>query len=186
MRTKKRTLLTSKVYGFNPWMDQVTAINQMMETSGQKSEAPILRDLIDEALTARQRKGSGVEVSEQTTPLREMAQTLEIVKALLLRMMRQGHTGLRAHSIGLALLQEILVEARAGRVSLWESLAVPALKERGESTVQLRSAFDDQTNAAKDFAYGLTGEIRDEVDDSEKNSTKAKNDDEGTEEIVSL
>jgi hypothetical protein len=186
MRTKKRTLLTSKVYGFNPWMDQVTAINQMMETSGQKSEAPILRDLIDEALTARRRKGGGVEVAEQPMPLHEMAQTLETVKTLLLKLIGQEHTGLRAHGIGLALLQEILVEARAGRVGLWESLAVPALKERGESTVQASNAFDLQTDAAKDFAYGLAEEIRDEVNDSETDSTKTKNDDARPEEIVSL
>jgi len=53
MRTKKRTLLTTKVYGFNPWMDQVTAINELMDSLGQKSEAPIIRDLIDEGLAAR-------------------------------------------------------------------------------------------------------------------------------------
>ena len=71
-------------------------------------------------------------------------------------------------------------------MGLWESLAVPALKERGESTAQIRSSFDDQTDAAKDFAYDLAEEIRDEVDDSENNSRQTKNDDEGTEEIVGL
>src|SRR5260370_2001590 len=75
MRTKKRTLVTSKVYGFNPWMDQHLTINQIMETTGQKSEAPIIRDLIDESLAARRRKTSGTEAAQQPPPPQDLTET---------------------------------------------------------------------------------------------------------------
>ena len=57
MRKSKRALAKSKMYGFNPWVDQVDAIKQIMEETGQKAEAVLLRELIDEALLARRKKG---------------------------------------------------------------------------------------------------------------------------------
>src|SRR5437868_6207612 len=105
MRTKKRTLLTNKVYGFNPWMDQVTAINQLMEATGQKSEAPIVRDLIDEALAARRRKQNGTEAAEPQPAAPEATDTLQTIEALLLRMIGQSETAFRVESLSLELLQ---------------------------------------------------------------------------------
>ena len=90
MRTKKRTLVTSKVYGFNPWMDQHLTINQIMETTGQKSEAPIIRDLIDEALVARRRKTSGTESAQQPSPTQELTESLHTIQVLLLKLIEQG------------------------------------------------------------------------------------------------
>ena len=43
----------------------MTAINDLMDTLGQKSEVPIIRDLIDEALAARRRKSSEIETKAQ-------------------------------------------------------------------------------------------------------------------------
>jgi len=67
MRTKKRSLVATKVYGFNPWMDQLVVINQIMERTGQRSEAPVIRELIDEALTARGAKR--LRLNQQSTHL---------------------------------------------------------------------------------------------------------------------
>src|SRR5229473_5073738 len=142
MRTKKRTLVTTKVYGFNPWMDQHLTINQIMETTGQKSEAPIIRDLIDEALAARRRKTSGAESAEPPPPTQELTESLHTVQALLLKLIEQGQTALRVESLNLELLQETLAEARASRIGLWENLAVPALKERGSDVQEIASLFD--------------------------------------------
>jgi hypothetical protein len=163
MRTKKRTLVTSKVYGFNPWMDQLLTINQIMETTGQKSEAPIIRDLIDEALIARRRKTSVTESSEQPTHTQELTESLHTIQALLLKLIEQEQTDLRIKSLSLELLQETLAETHAGRIGLWESLAVPALKEDGKDTQEIASLFERQTDEAKNFAYGLAEEIRDEL-----------------------
>ncbi len=177
MRTKKRTLVTSKVYGFNPWMDQHLTINQIMETTGQKSEAPIIRDLIDEALTARRRKTSGTESAQQTSPTQEFTESLHTIQVLLLKLIEQGQTAVRAESLSLELLQETLAEARAARIGLWETLAVAALKERGKDAEQIASLFEHQTGEAKNFAYGLAGEIRDELLAGETDSNIAIDDD---------
>ncbi len=163
MRTKKRTLVTTKVYGFNPWMDQHLTINQIMETTGQKSEAPIIRDLIDEALAARRRKTSGTESAQQPPPTQELTESLHTIQVLLLKLIEQGQTAVRAESLSLELLQETLAEARAGRIGLWETLAVPALKQAGRDAQQIASMFEQPTDEAKNFAYGLAEEIRDEL-----------------------
>jgi hypothetical protein len=173
MRTKKRTLLATKVYGFNPWMDQVTAINQMMETAGQKSEAPILRDLIDEALIARRRKSAGIEMQAQTPPAPEVAETLETIQTLLLRIIGQGEIAFRIGSITLELSQEILVEARAGRMSLWEALVVPALREKGKSAQEVARLLEAHVDEGKDFSYGLAEEIGNELKSTETKTSSA-------------
>lgn len=178
MRTKKRTLVTTKVFGFNPWMDQLLAINQMMEATGQKSEAPILRDLVDEALVARRRKASGTEAAEQQAPGRDSDQTLETIQTLLLRLLEQGDSSFRVQRIGIELLQENLVETRGGVMRLWEALAVPWLRERGSGIQQIADLFDSETDKAKDFAYGLAEEIRDQIDAAETDSASATADDE--------
>jgi hypothetical protein len=60
----------------------------------------------------------------------------------------------------LALLQDTLAEARAGRKVSWEQLA-SNLKERGLSAKDLRRRFDDETAEARDFAYSAAKEIKD-------------------------
>ena len=173
MRTKKRTLVTNKVYGFNPWMDQLLAINQIMESTGQKSEAPIIRDLIDEALTARRRKTSAIESTAQSTPTPEVTESLQTIQTLLLRLIEQGQTDFQIESLSLELLQETLAEARAGRMGLWESLAVPALKAEGKGTQEIARLLESQSSDAKNFAYGLAEEIRTDISAVESNSTTA-------------
>ena len=177
MRTKKRTLVTTKVYGFNPWMDQHLTINQIMETTGQKSEAPIIRDLIDEALAARRRKTSGTESAQQPSPTQELTESLQTIQVLLLKLIEQGQTAVRAESLSLELLQETLAEARAGRIGLWETLAVPALKQAGTDAQQIASLFEHQTDQAKNFAYRLAEEIRDQLLAGETDSNIAIDDD---------
>jgi hypothetical protein len=169
MRTKKRTLVTGKVFGFNPWMDQLLAINQIMETTGQKSEAPIIRDLIDEALTARRRKTSATESVEQPTPTLELTESLHTIQTLLLKLIEQGQTDLQIESLSLELLQETLAEARAGRMGLWDSLAVPALKAQGKATQEIVRLLEQQSSEAKNFAYGLAEEVRDGLSTIESN-----------------
>src|SRR5215831_19482082 len=180
MRTKKRMLVTSKVYGFNPWMDQLITINQIMETTGQKSEAPIIRDLIDEALTARRRKTSATESAAQAAPTQELTEDLRTIQSLLLRLIEQGQMDLRIESLSLELLQETLAEAHAGRIDCWKNLAAPALKESGKNAQQIASLFDEQTEEAKCFAYVLADEIKRNLLRSTLDSSllTAENDDE--------
>jgi len=163
MSTKKRSLVATKVYGFNPWMDQLVAINQIMESTGRRSEAPVIRDLIDEALTARRRKTSEVESAKHPPREQEVTGTLQAVQELLLRLIEQGETSVRAQSISLELLQEIAAEARACRAGLWEAVAVPALRQAGKDEGQIAGSFDRHTNDGKHFAYSLAEQIRNEI-----------------------
>src|SRR6267142_5846975 len=179
MRTKKRTLVTTKVFGFNPWMDQLLAVNQMMEATGQKSEAPILRDLVDEAIIARRRKAAGTEVSEQPAPavsVQELAQTLETNQTLLLRIIEQGHSAFRMHRVSLELSQEAIVEARTGKNWSWETL-VTSLRAGGSSAQEIADLLEAKTEESKGYAYGLAAEIRDQLDAEETDSANATVDD---------
>jgi hypothetical protein len=79
---------------------------------------------------------------------------------LLLKLVRQGETSLRIQDVSLALLQDVLAEARAGRNISWEALAVPRMQEKGIGVGEIERRFDDQTGEAKNFAYGIAEEIK--------------------------
>src|SRR6516164_1802061 len=55
VRGWKRSL-SKKVSGFNMYDDQVYQIRAIMESSGEHKDAPVIRELLDEALRARRRK----------------------------------------------------------------------------------------------------------------------------------
>lgn len=163
MKRSKRALSKGKIYGFNPWADQVYAINQIMEESGEKSESIVLRDLIDEALSARRRKPVKAEMAE--TPQRESsAEILQTIQTLLLKLIRQGETSLRIQDVNLALLQDTLAEAQAARKVSW-SLALPSLREQGLSASQIAKRFDNETAEAKNHAYDVARELKNAGDE---------------------
>jgi hypothetical protein len=164
MKRSKRALSKGKIYGFNPWADQVYAINQIMEETGEKSESIVLRDLIDEALAARRRKSAKTEMAE--APHQESsAEILQTIQKLLLKLIRQGETSLRIQDVGLALLQDTLAEARAGRKIAWDRLATPILKEKGAATREIAKQFDSETTDAKSYAYNIAAEIKKSQDE---------------------
>jgi hypothetical protein len=160
MRKSKRAILKSKVYGFNPWADQVPAINQIMEETGQRSEAPVVRDLVDEALTARRRNAGPAQTPDQPLPDQGVAETLQTIQTLLLTMIAEEETVSRMHGVTLELMQETLVEARAGRRLSWTSLVVPLLREKGLSSEEIERQFDAQTKETRSYAYGLADQIK--------------------------
>jgi len=58
-RGRQRSL-SKKVSSFNMYMDQVYQIRAIMEATGAVKDAPVIRELLDEALTARRRKAAGI------------------------------------------------------------------------------------------------------------------------------
>lgn len=174
MRKSKRVLFKPKVYGFNPYADQVPAIKQIMEETAQESEAPVLRMLIDEALWARRRKAAGIQSAQQSTPVKELEGNLQTIQELLLKLIRQSENSFRVECVNLELLQEALAEARAGRIGLWENVAGPALREQGKTPEEIASLFETRTKEGQDFAYGLAEEIRDEMLAEEAAARKAE------------
>jgi hypothetical protein len=155
--SKRRVMAKAKVYAFSPWVDQVDAINQIMNDTGERNESGILRKLIDEALDARRKKSRSVPLIEQS----DIAGVrLEKIESLLVRLARQGNTSLRIEDVCLALLQEILAEAYATRRLLWESLVLPQLRDAGIESSELERRFVLQDNQARNYAYGEAERIK--------------------------
>lgn len=165
-----RRTLTKRVTSINFYVDQATQIQAIMEATGSTKEAPLVRQLVDEALAARRRKSVHRPEVEERPPTQDVPETLQTIQALLLRLIGQGQTNFRIGSLSLELLQENLVEARAGRMGLWESLAVPTLREKGRTVEEIAGVFDAQSEEAKTFAYGLAEALKNQLDDPETDS----------------
>jgi len=162
-RSSKRAL-TKRVTSFNFYVDQATQIQAIMEATGTTMEAPLVRQLVDEALAARRRKLVPLETpAAPIAPLQDGSEILETIQTLLLRIIGQGETNYRIGSITLELLQEALSEARAARLGLWDHLVAPELKGRGNSNQEIAELFDAKTKQAQEFAYGLAGEIKNQL-----------------------
>jgi hypothetical protein len=169
---RKRALLR-KVTSFNLYADQWAQIQAIMEATRAQKDAPVLRELIDEALAARRRKFVRQEQEEQTATLTLEAETLEPIRLVLIKMLRQFKTCLRADGINLRLLQEAIAEIRADRKCIWEALIVPKLHGEGKYLQDISNLFEEDTVRAKDFAYRLAEEIRNAVLENEKRSSDA-------------
>ena len=161
-RSSKRAL-TKRVTSFNFYVDQATQIQAIMEATGTTMEAPLVRQLVDEALAARRRKLVPLETPPPIAPLQDGSEILETIQTLLLRIIGQGETNYRIGSITLELLQEALSEARAARLGLWDHLVASELKGRGNSNQEIAELFDAKTKQAQEFAYGLAGEIKNQL-----------------------
>jgi len=176
MGNRKRAL-TKRVTSINFYVDQATQIQAIMEATGTRMEAPLVRQLVDEALAARRRKLVPVEAPEQLPSVQDVSEVLETIQALLLRLVGQGQTAFCIDSMTLELLQETLADARATRLGLWETLVVPALKAEGKSTTAIAELFDAKTVEAQDFAYGLAEDIKMQLLATETKTTASEIDD---------
>lgn len=154
---KRRIISKSKTYGFNPWMDQIDTINEIMTETGEKTESVLLRKLVDEALAARRKKRESLPLIGE--PDNEFGDRLQTIERLLIRLVRQENTSLRIQDVCLALLQDVLAEARATHRLSWESL-MPQLREDGVDANELESRFLARLDQAKDYAYGLAERIK--------------------------
>jgi hypothetical protein len=155
--SKRKVMAKAKVYGFSPWVDQVNAIDQIVEDTGERAESAILRKLVDQALDARRKK-------RQSDPLTEKSDDagvrLEMIERLLMRLVREADISFRIEDVCLALLQDVLAEAYATRRLLWESMVLPQLRAEGNDVNELKRRFVVETDRAKDYAYGEAERIK--------------------------
>ena len=158
-RGGKRTLVR-RSWSLNLYADQAIQVQAIMESIGETKEAPVLRLLLDEALAARRRKSVNRSEPEPPPPPLKVGEILQTVQTLLLKLIRQNETGLRAHGISLVLLQETLAEATGSRQIVWNRLEVPPLVEAGLSVREIDERRTADISEAKDHAYGLAEEIR--------------------------
>lgn len=148
---KRRVISKSKTYGFNPWMDQIDAINQIMKETGEKTESVLLRKLVDEALAARRKKGESLPLIDESDDA--TSDRLQKIESLLMRLVSQGGTSLRVHDMCLGLLQDVLAESHAAYKISWEYVAVPRLRAEGVGVNELEQRFTLQEDEARDYAY---------------------------------
>src|SRR5688572_9930312 len=147
-RHSKRTLL-KKITSLNLYIDQAVQIKALMEATRSEKEAPLLRQLIDEALAARRRKSVQPAEPEPPPPTQDISETLQTLQTLMLRMIGQGERTFQMQSVSLELLQEAIVEARGGKMNVWEFLVAPGLSAKGKSTGEIAELFDGQNEDAK-------------------------------------
>ena len=164
MKNKTRVISKSKSYGFNPWVDQVDAINQIMRETGERTESVLLRKLVDEALEARRRKRLSVPVTESDS---EFSGKLQSIESLLMRLVEQGDVSFRIQDVCLALLQDVLAEAHATRRLSWEGFVLPQLREKGIDASELDRQFMLQADQAKEYAYGVAERIKESQETEE-------------------
>ena len=155
---KRRVISKPKTYGFNPWMDQIDTINQIMKETGERTESVLLRKLVDEALDARRRKSQSLPLTDESD--NEFGDRLQTIESLLMRLLRQGDTSLRVQDVCLALLQDVLAEAHATNRISWDFVAVPRLRDEGIGVNELEERFTLQADEAKNYAYGLAEQIK--------------------------
>ena len=162
-RGSKRVII-KKVTALNLFADQATQIQAIMEATGAQEVAPLVRELLDEALAARRRKSVNREEAEPPPPAQDTGETLQTIQTLLLKLIRQGETGLRAEGISLILLQEVLAVTTTGRKIVWDRLEVPSLSQTGMTPREIEERLGAETNEAKNYAYGVAEEIRKQQD----------------------
>jgi hypothetical protein len=142
----------------------------IMEATGTK-EAQLVRQLLDEALAARRRKSVQSAEPELPPPKQDISEMLQTLQMLMLRMIGQGESTSQMQSVSLELLQEAVAEARSGKMNVWQFLVAPGLSHKGKSTGEIAQLFDVQNEDAKDYAYGLAEEIKEELDADDSDST---------------
>jgi len=166
------------------YIDQVSQIQAIIESTGADKAAQVFRDLIDEALAARRRKTAQQLGLPEEPPSNQLGEHLETIETLLLKLIQQGEKARCVRGISLELLQEGLAVSCAGRFGLWESLAVPALIERGMNPNEIASLSESQTTKGKAVAYGLAKEIKDQLCAREADSPSATTKDEEDERLA--
>ena len=164
-RVRKRSL-SKKVSSFNMYMDQVYQIRAIMEATGAVKDAPVIRELLDEALGARRRKAFGITDSEEP-PSQGTAETLHTIQTLLLKLIRHGELVFSGQNIGLKLLRESLIESRAGREVVFEELVEKQWLAKGKSKETMSNFFDLQTRHVTEYVDGLAAKIKRDLEAEE-------------------
>src|SRR5438552_1607198 len=110
-RGKKR-MLSKRVSSFNMYMDQMFQIRAIMEATGAEKDAPLIRELLDEALGARRRKSLGIADWEEP-PGQEDKETFNTISVLLLKLLKHEEKSFMARDVGLLMLRELMIETGA-------------------------------------------------------------------------
>jgi hypothetical protein len=137
----KEGLVLQHVHGSD---DQIRAI---MEQTGAEKDAPVIRELLDEALGARRRKAMGIADWEQPPGLDDK-ETFNTISVLLLKLLKPEERSFMARDIGLLMLREILIETRACRDVVFEEFIRDPWLAKGKTRETMRNFYDMHTRTA--------------------------------------
>ena len=161
-RGRKRSL-AKKVSSFNMYMDQVYQVRAIMESTGAVKDAPVIRELLDEALMARRRKSAGIDDSKPALG-QEIRETLHTIQTLLLKLIRREELIFQEQNVGLGLLREAMIEARSGREIVFEELVEKPWMQKGKSKETMCSFFDMKTRNAAEYVDEVLASIKQNLD----------------------
>lgn len=166
-RGRQRSL-SKKVSSFNMYMDQVYQVRAIMEATGAVKDAPVIRELLDEALSARRRKAAGIPDSEEP-PGQEISETLHTLQTLLLKLIRREEIVFKRQNVGLRLLKEAVIEARSGREIVFEELVEkPWIAKR--KSKETTNFFEMKSRYATEYVDGVIAKIKRDIEAEENKS----------------
>jgi hypothetical protein len=157
-RGRKRSL-SKKVSSFNMYMDQMYQIRAIMESTGAEKDAPVIRELLDEALGARRRKAMGIADWEQP-PGQAQEETLRTISVLLLRLLKHEERSFIVRDVGLLMLRELLIESRACRDVVFDETVRKPWMEKGKTRETMDNFFGMKTGIATEYVEALIKEIK--------------------------
>ena len=102
---------------------------------------------INGGLGARRRKALGITDSEEP-PGQGTAETLHTLQTMLLKLIRREETNRLNQNLGLHLLRETLIEARAGREVYFEDIVERPWLEKGKTLETMSNYFELKTRDA--------------------------------------
>ena len=168
-RGRKRSL-SKKVSSFNMYMDQMYQIRAIMEATGAEKDAPVIRELLDEALGARRRKALGIADWEEP-PGQGKDETLNTIQVLLLKLLKREEVNRLNRNLGLRMLRETFIEARACRDVAYEEIVQKPWLEKGKTRETMNNYFELKTRNAVEYVEGVIKEIK---KDERERSRKAQ------------
>jgi hypothetical protein len=150
-------------------MDQTYQIRAIMEATGAVKDAPVIRELLDEALSARRRKAAGITDWEEP-PGQEISETLHTLQTLLLKLIQREELVFSRQSVGIRLLKEAVIEARSGREIVFEELVEKPWIVKGKSKETMNNFFDMKSGHAREYVDGVIAKIKRDLE-AEKNQS---------------
>ena len=141
------------------YMDQMYQIRAIMEANGAEKDAPVIRELLDEALGARRRKAMGIADWEEP-PGQGNDETLNTIQVLLLKLLKHEERSFMVRDIGLLMLREILIETRACRDVVYEENIRKPWIAKGKTRETMDNFYDMNTRTATEKIEQVIKEIK--------------------------
>lgn len=157
VRGRKRSL-SKKVSSFNMYDDQVYQIRAIMESSGEYKDAPVIRQLLDEALRARRLRALGY--ADDEPPGQGTAETLRTLYDLLVKVDKHAHALLKNQDVLVMLLLETFIAAQEGRDTAFDALVKDPWIQKGKTNETMQNFYDMKTRDARAKANELLEQLK--------------------------